>query len=345
MVRALIARRAGDPGRRGFYTRPMSRDVPSSTHQPAPRRARFDEPIAAINAHLAAITQTPALPGNLREAIGYALLGGGKRVRPLFAWHCAVVASGDPAAGELSLPAGAAAELIHAFSLVHDDLPAMDDDDLRRGRPTLHIHAGEAMAILAGDAMLCLASAAISIPASGQCRFGDRLHRKLSDELNRGTLAMISGQVLDTLGGFEHGEDPAARVERIHTEKTGALITTACRMGALIGLENAGLPEPESDKRLSAITTFSSAIGLMFQVVDDLLDIEQTAEHTGKRTGKDAGAGKLTYPAVHGVERTRAYVGELLDLAVTSIEALPAGDETSGCILQDLALFLAQRTK
>jgi geranylgeranyl diphosphate synthase type II len=311
-------------------------------------KARFGAPRARIDAHLEAITASLPVPGNLRDAIRYSLLGGGKRVRPLFAWHAAVAVSGDPEAGPASLPAGAAVELIHAFSLVHDDLPAMDDDDLRRGRPTLHIHAGEAMAILAGDAMLSLASMALSVVPEGGMAIGDGLHRRLVEELNTGTLGMISGQVLDTLGGFEEGVPDSERVERIHREKTGALITAACRMGALIGLHRFArtggeLSETESAARLEAMTVYAGAIGLMFQVVDDLLDVEQSSEHIGKRTGKDAEAGKLTYPAVHGVERSRAFVGELLDRATGALESFPAGEHRA--VLQELASYLAQRTK
>jgi geranylgeranyl diphosphate synthase type II len=251
-------------------------------------------------------------------------------------------------AGAASLPAGAAVELVHAFSLVHDDLPAMDDDDLRRGRPTLHIHAGEAMAILAGDAMLSLAAMALSIPPEGGAPVSDALHRGLLAELNRGTMGMISGQVLDTLGGFDDGVPEADRVERIHREKTGALITAACRMGALVGLERAGLdPRADGADRLDAVTRYADAIGLMFQVVDDLMDVEQSSEHTGKRTGKDAEAGKLTYPGVHGVERSRAFVSELLDRASGALAALPGvgSGRAGGDVLQELASYLAQRTK
>ena len=319
----------------------MPEPATQTTDQEQEANARFASPRARIDAHLEAITAELPVPPNLRDAIRYSLLGGGKRVRPLFAWHCAVAISGDEGMGPASLPAGAAVELIHAFSLVHDDLPAMDDDDLRRGRPTLHIHAGEAMAILAGDAMLSLASAALSMPPRGGSAISDGLHRRLIAELNAGTLGMISGQVLDTLGGFGGSTPDADRVERIHREKTGALITSACRMGALIGAEP--LPEAESVERLEAATGYADAIGLMFQVVDDLLDVTQSAEHLGKRAGKDADAGKLTYPGIHGVARTRAFIAELLDRATAALSTLPEGEHRD--VLQELASFLAQRTK
>lgn len=291
---------------------------------------------AAIEAHLARVVDAIEAPGSLRDAVRYALIGGGKRLRPLLAWHCAIAASGDPDAGARSLPVGAAVELVHAFSLVHDDLPAMDDDDLRRGRPTLHIHAGEAMAILAGDAMLAMSFGALATPAEGLPPFGPPLRSALVAELCRGTMGMIAGQVLDTLGGDEPG-DPRTLVERIHRQKTGALIATACRMGAMAGSGEA----EESGERLSAITEYGEAIGLMFQIVDDLLDVEQSTEHAGKRTGKDAHAGKLTWPGVFGVDASRAKIEEF---------RLCAG-RAAGCLgppampLRELADELAGRTR
>lgn len=230
------------------------------------------------------------LPDNLREAIRYALLGGGKRLRPVLAWRCAEAVGGQ---GRDSLPAGVAVELIHAFSLVHDDLPALDNDDLRRGRPTLHRHAGEAMAILAGDAMLTMAYDALW-QAQG---LGDGLRVGLVRELGEGTRAMIAGQVYDTLGGMPGGLEDRARLELIHRNKTGALIRASCRMGAMLG--GAGTSE------LAAITRFAEDLGLIFQIVDDLLDVTATPETLGKATGKDAEAGKLTYPMVLGIDGTR----------------------------------------
>ncbi|MBZ0172250.1 MAG: polyprenyl synthetase family protein, partial [Phycisphaerales bacterium] len=158
----------------------------------------FLAPRERIDAHLASTVDSLDTPDPLREAVRYALLGGGKRLRPLLAWHCCVATSGDADSGSVSLPAGAAVELVHAFSLVHDDLPAMDDDDMRRGRPTLHVHAGEAMAILAGDAMLALAFGVLSAPAEDRPAYEPALRCRLVEELTRGTSGMIAGQVLDT---------------------------------------------------------------------------------------------------------------------------------------------------
>ena len=282
-------------------------------------------PLRGIEGDLERTVQALSLAPKLREAIGYALLSGGKRLRPLLAWHSCAAAGGE---GECSLPAGTAIEMIHAFSLVHDDLPAMDNDTIRRGKPTLHVHAGEAMAILAGDAMHAAAFQILvqRIPDAA-------LAGRLIDELVRSTEAMISGQVYDTLGGLPDGLDALEQAELIHSNKTGALIRASCRMGALC----AGTGEGP----ITLLDAYAERIGLMFQIVDDQLDVEQSPEHTGKRTGKDAEADKLTYPAVVGVERARKMVE---DLRNESIEGL-SGLGESADPLRELATFLAARTR
>jgi geranylgeranyl diphosphate synthase type II len=260
----------------------------------------------------------------------YASLGGGKRLRPLLVWHACVAAGGG---GERALPACAAIELVHCFSLVHDDLPALDNDDLRRGRPTLHVHAGEAMAILAGDALL---THAFKLLARGG--FAPELTVRLVDELALACERMIAGQVLDTLGfGGEPGAEALsseARLEAIHHGKTGAMLVAAVRLGAMCA--PACMPET-----LDALTRYGSAVGLMFQIVDDVLDVTQGSEHTGKRTGKDAQAGKLTYPAVFGLERSRGLVRELEARAIAEISDLGA----PAAALAELCRFLAVRTR
>jgi geranylgeranyl diphosphate synthase, type II len=267
------------------------------------------------------------LPPNLVDAISYSLLAPGKRIRPILAWHAAV-AVGEP--GEASLDAGLAVELVHCFSLVHDDLPAMDDDDLRRGKPTLHIHAGEAMAILAGDAMLALAFGALAQRiADPAC--ASRLVR----ELATGTSCMIAGQVYDTLGGLPNSLPPRERVELIHRNKTGALIRASCVMGALAAL---GCTD---DPRIPAIERFADEIGQMFQIVDDLIDVEQTAEHAGKRTGKDSEGSKLTYPAVYGVQASRRLIDDHVAAAGAALD--PLGPPAAG--LRAIAAYLARRTR
>lgn len=296
--------------------------------------------VEVIDRYLDEFTQSHPEPGALREAVRYALLGGGKRVRPALAWH-ACVAAGE--AGEASLPAGAAVELVHAFSLVHDDLPALDDDDVRRGRPTLHVHAGEAMAILAGDTMLSMAFEVLGARVPDAA-----LSSALVRELAEATAAMIAGQVEDLeiasrksqIANEAGVESSRERMERIHRNKTGALIRASCRMGAACGLSALRAPPAYGDV-LRSVTAYGEALGLMFQVVDDLLDATGTSEHTGKRTRKDADAGKLTYPGVLGVEGSHAEVARLRGMALDAVAGLGARAEG----LRDLCTRLASRTR
>lgn len=282
------------------------------------------QPLQTIERGLEGFVGKLALPAHLRAAISYSLLGGGKRLRPMLAWESCSAAGGEGAA---SVPAGVAVELVHAFSLVHDDLPAMDDDDLRRGKPTLHVHAGEAMAILAGDAMLSLAFHAlleVEDPSLGV---------RLCRELASGTEGMIAGQVYDTLGGLPSTLGDIERLELIHRNKTGALIRASCRMGAACG------GAADDSRVMSAITVYAEAMGLMFQVVDDLLDVTQPPERTGKRTNKDAEAGKVTYPGVLGIARTREIIAELESRALGAVAEL--GSAADG--LAKLARTMARR--
>lgn len=265
------------------------------------------------------------LPETLHHAIEYALLGGGKRLRPALAWYAGVAAGGS---GAQTLVAGAAVELVHAFSLVHDDLPAMDDDDLRRGRPTLHLHAGEAMAILAGDAMLSLAFELIArsdLPAEQKLA--------LINELTCSTRHMIVGQVHDTLGGFAPDLNDEARLRLIHQNKTGALLRASARMGAIAVGADA--------HTLDALTRFADCAGLMFQIVDDLLDVRGSCEHVGKRTGKDESAGKLTFPLVLGITASEKEIERLLEQAKQSVASLGERAEP----LMVLVEYLARRTR
>ncbi|MDX1565459.1 MAG: polyprenyl synthetase family protein [Phycisphaeraceae bacterium] len=264
------------------------------------------------------------LPPNLIEAVAYSLLGPGKRLRPILVIRAAESVG---ASAEEALPAAAAIEMIHCFSLVHDDLPAMDDDDLRRGRPTLHRHTNEAMAILAGDLMMGLASKVVldhlEVPLA---------HRVLG-ELVGGTNAMIAGQVYDTLGGFDPSWDQAARLEQIHRHKTGALILCSLRMGGLCG----GADEAQ----LRALSEYGEAIGLMFQIVDDVLDVTATTQQLGKTAGKDVVQDKLTYPSVHGIDRSRSLIKDLQKKAHGAVRQL--GQESLE--LGALCDYLAVRSK
>ena len=266
-------------------------------------------------------------PGNLVEAIRYAALSGGKRMRPILVIRACEAVGGD-ADSEATLAAAAAIEFIHCFSLVHDDLPAMDDDDLRRGRPTLHKKTNDAMAILAGDAMMGLAFELLATRIEDAA-----MSAALTQELALGTNGMIAGQVYDTLPDFPADVDPLQRLRTIHRHKTGALIRAAVRMGAISG--------GASENDLGSITQYGDTIGLMFQVVDDLLDVTATTEQLGKTAGKDVQQDKTTYPAVLGLEATRAEVGRLTEAAHAAIE--PLGDSAGH--LRVLCDYLAVRTK
>jgi geranylgeranyl pyrophosphate synthase len=265
-------------------------------------------------------------PPSLREAVRYSALAPGKRLRPVLVIHSCQAVGGE---ADQALAPAAAIELIHAFSLVHDDLPAMDDDDLRRGRPTLHRHASEAMAILAGDAML---ATSVELVLS-QVHPAERA-RDIAAELVAGTNDMIAGQVYDTLPDFDEGLSAEQRLTTIHRHKTGALIRAACRMGAIVG--GAG------NDALHALTHYAEAIGLMFQIVDDLLDVTQTTEQLGKTAGKDEAQHKLTYPSVYGVDASRREVERLQHTAERALAALDA-DRTQP--LHQLSQVLATRDR
>jgi geranylgeranyl pyrophosphate synthase len=278
--------------------------------------------LAEIEAGLSSFLAQADIPENLRAACLHAVLAGGKRLRPILVLESARAAGGSVAE---AMPAAIAIEFVHAFSLVHDDLPALDNDALRRGKPTCHIAFGEAMAILAGDCLLALAPVA----AAGCSHNAAEIQR----ELMSGTVRMIAGQVYDTLKGFPEGLSEARQVELIHHNKTGALLEASCRMGALAA--NA------APTALDGLTRYGRAIGLMFQIVDDLIDATQTAEHAGKATGKDADAGKLTYPGVHGLEGSRREIARLRTEAEAGLAELGVRDGR----LLGLLEFLANRTR
>ena len=300
----------------------MNATAPSN-EPPSPPAAPLDQALLArIEDALATTLAAEDLPENLRAACLHAVLAGGKRLRPILVLESARAAGGSI---EDALPPAVAIELIHAFSLVHDDLPALDDDDLRRGKPTCHIAFGEALAILAGDALLALAPVVAARAPVGR--------EAIVGTLMRATLGMIAGQVNDTLRAFPEELPESKRLELIHRGKTGALIEASCRMGALA----AGA----DDARLAALERYGRAIGLMFQIVDDLIDATQSAEHAGKATGKALAAGKLTSPGVHGVEASRLEVERLAREADDALH--PLGE--SAAPLRRLAGFLAVRTR
>lgn len=281
------------------------------------------DPLPRIEEALREAVSLAGLPESLTEAIAYASLDGGKRVRPVLAWHACSACGADPTH---ALPACCALELIHCFSLVHDDLPAMDDDDLRRGKPTLHVARGEAMAILAGDAMLPIAFMALAgAPLDPSTIVA------LSSELARATQRMIAGQVHDTHGGLPGELSDAEQVALIHKDKTGALLEASCRMGAI----SAGA----SAKHIASLGAYGAAIGAMFQLVDDLLDVERSSEETGKRTGKDAPAGKLTAITAFGAPGVRDLIRQREREALDAL----AGIGTEAEPLREIARWLAIR--
>jgi geranylgeranyl diphosphate synthase, type II len=241
-------------------------------------------------------------PATIHRAMRYSLFAGGKRIRPLLAIAAAEAVSDAPLGVE---SCACALELIHTYSLIHDDLPALDNDDLRRGRPTCHKVFGEAMAILAGDALLTLAFEVLAkLENPGKLERDDAQRRiDLVRELATasGTVGgMIGGQVNDIEG---EGKHPTAHLlESIHRAKTGALLRASVRMGAIF----AGA----DTNQLAALTSFGEHVGLAFQIVDDILDVEQSSEALGKTAGKDAAQQKITFPAVHGIERSREMAEE-----------------------------------
>jgi geranylgeranyl diphosphate synthase type II len=269
-----------------------------------------------------------AWPETIHRAMRYSLFAGGKRIRPLL-----VLAAADAAGGEEEdvLPYACAVEMVHTYSLIHDDLPAMDDDDLRRGKPTCHKVFGEAIAILAGDALLTRAfHLIVDLPADVDA---DTLRRRLSAAAILGeacgTGGLIGGQVQDL---ESEGRDvDAATLERLHRAKTGALLAACVRGGAVLARA--------TPQTASCLEAYASAIGLAFQVVDDVLDATEGAEQLGKTAGKDRAAGKATYVAVHGLAGARAIAA---DLRARAREALaPLGGR--GDALDELARLIVER--
>jgi geranylgeranyl diphosphate synthase type II len=258
-----------------------------------------------------ALPPEDAWPETIHRAVRYSLLGGGKRVRPVLA-----LAAGEAVGGsrEEVLPLACAVEMIHTYSLIHDDLPAMDDDDLRRGQPTSHKVFGEAVAILAGDALLTRAFHLLAeVPADwDEARLRRRVRATAVLGEACGTTGLIGGQVMDLES--EGRTIDAADLEKLHQAKTGALLGASARGGAILG----GADE-ETLRRLSR---YASAIGLAFQVVDDILDATEAAEQLGKTAGKDAAAGKATYVSVHGLARARAMAAELRARALDALAPL-----------------------
>ena len=275
--------------------------------------ARRTEIDAALAAWLPAPPETPAV---VADAMRYSVTAGGKRLRPVLCLASAEAVGGDRAS---AMPAACAIEFIHTYSLVHDDLPAMDNDTMRRGRPTLHVVAGEGMAILAGDGLLTEAFALLSRHAgTGRAADAARTLRVIQViAVAAGSAGMVGGQALDLACVTS---DPSGRpalaldadgLRAMHGRKTGALIRAAAVAGAIMG--------GATDATIAAIDAAAAELGLAFQIVDDLLDVEGASHDLGKTAGKDAAAGKPTYPALYGVTQSRAMADACLARAEASL--------------------------
>ncbi|MGZ4122432.1 MAG: polyprenyl synthetase family protein [Tumebacillaceae bacterium] len=271
------------------------------------------------------VPQKSQYPGVLYDAMRYSLFAGGKRLRPVLALATVEALGGDL---EAALPVASTLEMIHTYSLIHDDLPAMDDDDLRRGKPTNHKVYGEAVAVLAGDGLLTEAFQVLgTIDAKGREAVMLRIVGELATAA--GSLGMVAGQVADM-----ENEGHAANAETlafIHAHKTGDLLTASVRIGALY----AGASEAE----LQALTIYAKRIGLAFQIVDDILDVVGEAEKLGKAVGADAAHAKSTYPALFGLEESRAMVQRLTDEAHQALNSIDLKTDR----LQQIAQWLVHR--
>jgi geranylgeranyl diphosphate synthase type II len=265
-------------------------------------------------------------PTTLHKAMRYSVFAGGKRLRPLLCLAAAEACGGNRAQ---AMPLACAVECVHTYSLIHDDLPAMDNDDFRRGKPTNHKVFGEAVAILAGDALLTQAFE-IAAQCRGWRRYG---HKDVILELAQaaGSKQLVGGQVADLEG--EGREVTQTQLRYIHERKTAALLRCAVRLG--------GMGANCNRTQLLALTDFGFNIGLAFQVIDDILDVTQSSEQLGKTAGKDAAAGKATYPAVVGLEKSRRIAKTLTNRAFAALEGFHGRVE----ILRTLAEYLLNRKK
>jgi geranylgeranyl diphosphate synthase type II len=266
-------------------------------------------------------------PQTIHAAMRWSVFAGGKRFRPLL-----LLAAGQAfgARHDSLLDTACALEMIHTYSLIHDDLPAMDDDDLRRGRPTCHVRFGEAVAILAGDVLQTLAFQTIAEDE----KLSPAVRVRLLSEIARGAGTpdgMVAGQALDLLAASNAAT--GAELERIHRHKTGALIEASARAGAIIAGANTG------DAELDALTLYAARLGLLFQITDDLLDVTATADDLGKTPGKDERASKATYPALYGLDAARARAEEAYAGACVALDRIDGPTQ----LLKSIATFILER--
>ena len=277
-----------------------------------------------IDGYLVRFAGTPGeIPNTLYNSMHYSLSAGGKRIRPILS-----IASCEAVGGNIEdvIPAAIAIEMIHTYSLIHDDLPAMDNDDLRRGKPTNHKVFGEATAILAGDGLLTMAFSILSSAKSD----GNRLRIIHEIALAAGPEGMVGGQQLDIEN--EGKKIDATELENLHNRKTGALILAAVRTGGISG--------GATEMQLQALTVYGKKTGLAFQIADDILDVEGDADDVGKSIGKDAKQSKNTYPAVLGLAQSKILAGRLVDEAITALDSF---DEKADP-LRMIAAYIVDRT-
>lgn len=272
------------------------------------------------------LPSTATAPEKIHQAIRWSVFAGGKRFRPSL-----LLATGQAFSAPVNvlIKTACAFEMVHTYSLIHDDLPAMDDDDLRRGRPTCHVRFDEATAILAGDALQTIAFQTIATDKALTAETRIAIISELSRAAGTPD-GMVAGQALDMEA--ETRQVTVAHLEEIHRLKTGALIVAAARSGALIG--------GASNNELAAISSYGSHLGLLFQITDDFLDVTATAEDLGKTPGKDARSNKATYPALHGMEETRVAALDAHHDACASLDQLDRPTE----VLRRIADFILHRT-
>ncbi len=292
-------------------------------------KAYLKEQCARIDAALDTfLPQETELPHSVHKAMRYSIFAGGKRVRPILMLAACQAVGGDTGR---AVPAACAMEMIHTYSLIHDDLPAMDDDDFRRGNPTNHKVFGEAIAILAGDALLTEAFKLVSDPRfTGGCEPSALLAVIHEIATCAGSYGMVGGQVID-MESEGRGDIDLATVQYIHTHKTGALIKASVVAGARLG-------GAVGDK-LAAITRYGEAAGLAFQIADDILDIEGTTEEIGKDAGSDEARGKATYPAVIGLAAAKEEAQFMMDEALGALAVFGAEADP----LREIARYIVQR--
>lgn len=298
-------------------------------------KAYMGERAVAVNRALDAVIPAGEPPAALHEAMRYALLAGGKRVRPALCLAACGVAGGREA---WAMPPAAAVEMVHTMSLVHDDLPCMDDDDLRRGKPTCHVVYGEPIAVLTGDALLSLAFGHMASvdsypPDVDPDKHPARVVRAVG-ELARciGSEGLVAGQVVDLEMTGSAETVPLDHLEYIHLHKTAALLEASVVIGAIIG--------GGSDEQIERLRKYARSIGLLFQVVDDILDVTKSSEELGKTAGKDLASDKTTYPKLLGLEKSREFAEELL---CDAREQLAEFDKEKAAPLLHLANYIAYR--